>query len=63
MVQNYKVEQYLDDRDPVIQKHRAECPYCAGSAEQWRGNPPLIDVCAWCSWSDQLRVKAAQGLV
>jgi len=63
MVQDYKVEKWLDDRDPVIQKHRAACPHCAGTAEQVRGNPPLVDVCAWCAWGDQLRVRALQGLI
>jgi hypothetical protein len=63
MVQNYWVEKYLDDRDPVIQQRRADCPHCAGTCEQWRGNPPLNDVCAWCAWSDQLRVKKIQGLI
>ena len=46
MVQNYKVEQYLDDRDPVIIAARAACPFCRGTAEQVRGNPPLNDACA-----------------
>jgi hypothetical protein len=63
MVQNYTVEQYLDDRDPVIIAARAACPFCRGTAEQVRGNPPLNDACAWCAWSDQLRVRALQGLI
>ena len=63
MVENYKVERELDERDPVIKKHRAECPHCRGTCEQVRGNPPLIDVCAWCAWHDQRRIKAMQGLI
>ena len=63
MPQNYKVEKWLDDHDPRIIAASAACPYCRGTAEQIRGNPPLVDVCAWCEWSEQLRVKALQGLI
>lgn len=63
MPQNYAVEKYLDDRDPRILAARAACPHCRGTAEQIRGNPPLVDVCAYCAWSEQLRVKALQGLI
>jgi hypothetical protein len=56
MVQNYKVEEYLDDRDPEILKKRRACPFCNGTATVinfvWKE-----DACAYCAWGNQLLTR------